>query len=112
IFPGLDGNFEKRYTASPLLPLGTEYMKIQVLARPSLGSDSMYQIDDIQVKDVTPDSLSQYKTNLNLVGTYQNQELKSMQQLPTNVSYSMFNGSTSLAPSENDKDKNNVTSNI
>jgi hypothetical protein len=106
IFPGLDGDFEKRYTASPLLPLGTEYMKIQVLTRPNPGSDSMYQIDDFQVKDVTPDSITQYKTNLNLVGTYQNQELKSMQ--PANISYSKFNGSTSLTSNENDK--NNDTS--
>jgi hypothetical protein len=100
IFPGLNGNFKKNYTATPLLPLGTKYMNIQVLTRPNLGSDSMYQIDDIQVKDVTPESVSQYKTDFNLVGVYQHKELDGMQQLPTNVFYGRNDESSSMAINE------------
>jgi hypothetical protein len=107
IYPGLDGNFNKSYMGSPLLPLGTKYMKIQVLTRPNLGTDSAFQIDDIQVKDVTPESMSQYEADFKLAGFDQSRDLEHMRQFQKNASYSMFNGLSSLA--FNQSNKNNDT---
>jgi hypothetical protein len=107
IFPGLDGNFEKSYIAAPILPLGTKYMNIQVLARPSFERDSTYKIDDILVKDVTPESISRYETDFKVVGVDQPQGSKGMHQLPINTSYSMINESSSLVP--NQSNRNNDT---
>jgi hypothetical protein len=98
IFPGLDEDFEKSYIAAPILPLGTKYMNIQVLTRPNFETDSTYQIDDVLVKDVTPDSILQHEIDFGVGGSYQPQESKHMKQLSTNVTSSMINGSSSLIP--------------
>lgn len=54
VFVGLDGNFKKHYKSSPLLPLGTKYIKLQLFAHSNPAKSSSYWLDNIKVKEVNP----------------------------------------------------------
>ena len=56
VYVGLDGDFKKRYKSSPLLPIGTRYIELQIFALPNPEKSSSYWLDNLKVEEVNPDS--------------------------------------------------------
>jgi hypothetical protein len=109
IFPGIDGDFKKGFTGTPLLPLGTKYIKFQVLTRPNLETDSTYWIDDIIVRDVSAELVIPYKIDLKSPMFEQHDNSTQMQQLERSILDGKINELPSVVLDQNNRNNINAT---
>jgi hypothetical protein len=55
VFSGTDGTFAKNYKFNPSIPLGTQYLQLQMWVSPYSGSPGSFLIDNINIGEIIPD---------------------------------------------------------